>query len=65
MQISTSFSEECKYKLKKTQISTFINTELISDSDSNGNFNSDSDSDYDDDSDSDCDSAFDSHSDDK
>ena len=39
------YLEECKYKIKKTQMPIFINAELDSDSDD------DSDSDSDDDSD--------------
>ena len=45
------YLEECKYKIKKTQIPRFINTELDSDSesddDSDNDSNNDSDNDYD------------------
>ena len=49
------YLEECKYKIKKTQIPRFINTELDSDSESdddsdndcNNDSNNDSDNDYD------------------
>ena len=44
------YLEECKYKIKKTKMSRFINAELKSDSDD------DSDDDFDSDSDSDSDS---------
>ena len=55
------YSEQCKYKIKKTQMSRFIDAELISDSDDD----SDSDADYsDEDSDSDSDDDSDSDSDD-
>ena len=60
------YLEECKYKIKKTQMSTFINTELESnsesdtdddnDSDNNSDIDSDNDSDIDSDNDSDNDS---------
>ena len=49
------YLEECKYKIKKTQISTFI-IELVSDSDSDDDCNYDyPDSNSDDDSDDDSD----------
>ena len=43
------YLEECKYKVKKTQMSKFINAELKSDSDLDLNLNLDSkaDSEYD------------------
>ena len=41
------YLEGCKYKIKKIQVSTFINTELVSDSDSDDDSDSDSDSDSD------------------
>ena len=44
------YLEECKYRIKKTKMSRFINAELKSDSDD------DSDDDFDSDSDSDSDS---------
>ena len=55
------YLKECKYKIKKMQMSTFINTELESDSESNtddeliSDFDNDSDSDPDIDSDNDSD----------
>ena len=39
------YLEECKYKIKKIQISRFINTELDLDSESDSDDDSDSDSD--------------------
>ena len=54
---------ECKYRLKKLQMSRFINTELDSDSESDDGLKSDTDSDSDSDSDSEFDSKFDSDSD--
>ena len=56
---SQVYLEECKYKVKKIQMSTFINTELVSDSDSDDGSDSNSDDDYDDDSDGDSDSDSD------
>ena len=56
---SQVYLEECKYKIKKIQMSTFINTELVSDSDSDDGSDSNSDDDYDDDSDGDSDSDSD------
>ena len=53
------YLEECKYKIKKIQMSTFINTELDSDSESDtddelkSNFDNDSDNNPDTDSDND------------
>ena len=38
------YLEECKYKIKKIQMSRFINTELKSDSDSDSELDSDLDS---------------------
>ena len=49
------YLEECKYKIKKTQIPRFINTELDSDSESDD----DSDNDCDNDSNNDCDYDYD------
>ena len=55
------YLEECKYKIKKIQMSTFINTELESDSESDtddeliSDFDNDSHSDPDIDSDNDSD----------
>ena len=57
------YLEECKYKIKKIQMSRFINTELdldsesdsVSDSESNDKLKSDSDNDSDTDSDNDSD----------
>ena len=56
------YLEECKYKIKKTQMSTFINTELESNSESDTDDDNDSDnnSDIDSDNDSDIDSDNDS-----
>ena len=56
---SQVYLEECKYKIKKIQMSTFINTELVSDSDSDDDSDSNSDDDYDGDSDGDSDSDSD------
>ena len=54
------YLEECKYKIKKIQMSRFINAELESDSEldseSDDELKSDSDSDSDNDNDSDHDS---------
>ena len=56
---SQVYLEECKYKIKKIQMSTFINTELDSDSESDtddelkSNFDNDSDNDPDTDSNND------------
>ena len=44
------YLEECKYKIKKTQILRFINTELDSDSKSDSESDDDSDNDSDNDS---------------
>ena len=58
------YLEECKYKIKKIQISRFINAELDLDSQSDSESDDDqlkSDSDYDSDNDSDEDSDNDSH----
>ena len=44
------YLEECKYKIKKTQIPRFINTELDSDSKSDSESDDDSDNDSDNDS---------------
>ena len=44
--------EECKYKIIKIQMSTFISTELVSDSDDDSDDNDDSEDDSDGDSDS-------------
>ena len=44
------YLEECKYKIKKIQMSRFINAELDSESDSDNDSN-DSDNDFDNDSD--------------
>ena len=41
------YLEECKYKIKKRQMPTFINTELGSDSESDTNDDNDSDNDSD------------------
>ena len=57
------YLEECKYKIKKIQMSRFINAELDSDLDDSNDDDSDSDSDGDSDSDSDCDSDMDSDGD--
>ena len=46
------YLEECKYKIKKIQMSRFINAELDSDSDSHDDNDSDNDSDDDSDDDS-------------
>ena len=46
------YLEECKYKIKKIQMSRFINAELDSDSDSDDDNDSDNDSDDDSDDDS-------------
>ena len=56
------YLEECKYKIKKIQMSRFINAELDSNSDSGSDSDSESDNDSDDDSDDD-DSDDDSDSD--
>ena len=58
------YLEECKYKIKKIQMSRFINAELDLDSQSDSESDDDqlkSDSDYDSDNDSDEDSDNDSH----
>ena len=55
------YLEECKYKIKRIQMSRFINAEL--DSDSNSDDDSDSDSDGDSDSDSDNGTDNDSNND--
>ena len=44
------YLEECKYKIKNTQIPRFINTELDSDSKSDSESDDDSDNDSDNDS---------------
>ena len=44
------YLEECKYKIKKTEIPRFINTELDSDSKSDSESDDDSDNDSDNDS---------------
>ena len=56
------YLEECKYKIKKIQMSRFINAEIDLDSDSGSDSDSDDDSDDDNysDIDSDNDSAIDS-----
>ena len=41
------YLEECKYKIKKIQMSRFINAELDSDSDSDDDSDDDNDSDND------------------
>ena len=56
---SQVYLEECKYKIKKIQMSRFINAELDSESDSE----SDPENDSDNDSDNDFDNDFDNHSD--
>ena len=53
------YLEECKYKIKKIQMSIFVNTELDSDSESDSVSASESDDDSDNDSDND--SGNDSH----
>ena len=56
------YLEECKYKIKKIQMSRFINTELDLDSESdNDQLKCDFDSDNDSDNDSHNDSNNDSH----
>ena len=61
------YLEECKYKIKKIQMSSFINVELdldsesASESDSKSHDKSKSDSDNDSDNDSNKDSGNDSH----
>ena len=55
------YLEECKYKIKKIQMSRFINAELDSDSDSDDDSDDDNDSDNDSDNSSDNDSDNDSH----
>ena len=57
------YLEECKYKIKKRQMSRFINTELDLDSESDDDYDSDNDSDKDSDNDSDNDSNNDSNND--
>ena len=49
------YSEECKYKIKKTQMSRFIDAELKSDSDDDSDSDSADDLYEDDDSDDDSD----------
>ena len=58
------YLEECKYKVKKIQMSRFINAELDSDSDSGSDSDSESDDDSDDDSDNGSDNDSDNDSDD-
>ena len=58
------YLEECKYKIKKIQMSRFINAELDSDSDSGSDSDSESDDDSDDDSDNGSDNDSDNDSDD-
>ena len=41
------YLKECKYKIKKMQLSTFINTELESDSEADTDDDNDSDNDSD------------------
>ena len=55
------YLEECKYKIKKIQMSTFINTELVWDLDDDSGSNSDSNSDGSDDDDDDDDDDSNSH----
>ena len=63
------YLEECKYKIKKIQMSTFINTELGSDSESDSDdklksdFDNDSDNDPDNDPDNDSDNDCNNDSD--
>ena len=63
------YLEECKYKIKKIQMSTFINTELGSDSESDSDdklksdFDNDSDNDPDNDPDNDSDNDSNNDSD--
>ena len=45
------YLEQCKYKIKKTQMSIFINTELESDSELDDDSDNDSNNDSDNDSD--------------
>ena len=54
------YLEECKYKIKKIQMSRFINAELDSVSDDDSDNDSDNDSENDSDNDSDNDSHDDS-----
>ena len=56
------YLEECKYKIKKIQMSRFINAEIDLDSDSGSDSDSDDDnySDIDSDNDSDIDSDYNS-----
>ena len=56
------YLEECKYKIKKTQIPRFINTELDSDSESDDDSDNDSDNDSNNDSDNDYDYDYDKKS---
>ena len=53
------YLEECKYKIKKTQIPRFINTELDSDSESDDDSDNDCDNDSNNDSDNDYDYDYD------
>ena len=55
------YLEECKYKIKKTQMSRFNDAELKSDSDDDSD--SDSDDNFDDDDDDDDDDSDDDDSD--
>ena len=57
------YLEECKYKIKKTQMSRFINAELDLDSESDSESDDDSDNDSDTDSDTDSDNDSDTDSD--
>ena len=57
------YLEECKYKIKKIQMSRFINVELDLDSDNELKYDNDSDSDSDSDNDNDSDSDSDNDSD--
>ena len=57
------YLKECKYKIKNTQISRFINPELYSDSESHSQSDDNSDNDSDNDSDSDSDNDSNDNSD--
>ena len=57
------YLEECKYRIKKIQMSRFINVELDLDSDNELKYDNDSDSDSDSDNDNDSDSDSDNDSD--
>ena len=56
------YLEECKNKIKKTQIPRFINTELDSDSESDDDSDNDCDNDSNNDSDNDYDYDYDKKS---